>query len=180
MRVSAWWKCTCVTVCNVACSITCLLSVCFVSDTLIESVDLCEVLSVSLLHLLKILQLRAVRVSELLYRDLKNNISLWRSVWCVLCACMYKGKIFLVCSQFLNDWLTGALLHPQTEEVPCHGDGPSYHGCCDSLVWITIFHLLNCIRMVICNIWFSVLIFCFSVNVTVCDAVRFFFVPMAH
>ena len=74
--------------------------------------------------------------------------------------------------------LTGGVLHPQTEEAPCHGDGPSYRGCCDSLVCISVFQLLNYISMAIHIIWFSVLIFCFSVNVAVCDAVRleFFFV----
>jgi len=81
----------------------------------------------------------------------------------------------------LNDWLTGGILHPQTEEVSCYGDRPTYGGCCDSLVFISVFHLLNCIRMAVHIIWFRMLKFCFSVNVAVCDAMRFeFFVSVAQ
>ena len=94
--------------------------------------------------------------------------------------------LFICCSQLLIQYInrhsiSGGHLHPQTENVPNHCDGPTYHGCCDSLVGISVFHFLNCIVMVIYIIWFSVWLFCFSVSVAVCDAVRFeFFVCMAQ
>ena len=43
LSVRAWQKCTCVTLCNVTCLITRMWSVCFLSDTLIKSVELCQV-----------------------------------------------------------------------------------------------------------------------------------------
>ena len=133
-------------------------------------------------------------VPVLLYRHLKKYFALWRKAWWVLCACVYAGKRFLqyykgketkyllICCQYLTDWLTGTLIHPQTEDVRCHCVGPTYYACCDSLFWTYIFQYLNCIWMVVHSIWFSMLIFCFSVNVAVLDAVRlnFFFVCLCR
>jgi len=65
LSISAWQKCTYVTLCNVTCLITCMWSVCFLSDAIIKSVELCQVLVSHCLHLHIILQLLAVRVPEL-------------------------------------------------------------------------------------------------------------------
>jgi len=48
-----------------------------------------RLLSATLLHLLKTLQLLAARVPELYYRDLKKYFALWRKAWWVSCACVY-------------------------------------------------------------------------------------------
>jgi len=48
---------------------------------LLEVLSCVRFLPVILLHLLKILQLLAVRVSELYYRDLKKYFVIWRKAW---------------------------------------------------------------------------------------------------
>ena len=100
--------------------------------------------------------------------------------------CQARGPLFFGCPKLLIQYINShsksrGFLPTQTEDAPCHGNGLTYHVCGDSLVLISVFELLNCIRMVVHIKWFSMLIFCLSLNVTVCDAVRFeFFVYLAH
>jgi hypothetical protein len=53
-------------------------------------------LSAMLLHLLNILQLQAVTVSELWYRDWKEYFVMEESKVSVLCLCVHKNKTSLV------------------------------------------------------------------------------------
>jgi hypothetical protein len=132
----------------------------------------------TLLHLPKILQLLAVRVPELLYRNLKKKyFVLWRRAWWVSCAGVYTRKRlilyykeketkYLIIGSQMTDWQEAFSSHQ-----PKIRHATVMDRCCDSLVWISIFHFLNCISMAVHSIWFSMLIFCFSVNVVLCDAV---------
>jgi len=91
LSVRAWQKCTCVTLCNVTCLITCMWSVCFLSGTLIKSVEPCQVLVSHFLHLGIIVQLLA----ELQYcstETWRNICIMEESMVSVVCMCVHRNK----------------------------------------------------------------------------------------
>jgi len=84
----------CVTVCNVACLITCMSSVCFLSDTCIKSVELCQVTVRHFVTLTEDSAAPGSKSSRIVVRRLEEIFCIMEeSMVSVLCLCVQKNKI---------------------------------------------------------------------------------------
>jgi hypothetical protein len=77
-------------VCNVACLITRMWSVCFLSGTLIKSLELCQVLVSHFVTLTEDSAAPGSKSFRIVVQRLKKYFALWRKAWWVLCACVYR------------------------------------------------------------------------------------------
>ena len=99
----AWWKCACVTVCNVACLITCLWSVCFLSDTFIKSLELCQVTVSHFVTLTEDSAAPGSQSSIIVVQTLEERFCIMeKSIVSVLCLCIQKNKTSLVNTRKIN------------------------------------------------------------------------------
>ena len=95
VRVSTWQKCACVTVCKVACLITCMWSVCFVSDTLIKSLELCQFLVSQFVTLTEDFAAPGSKSSRIVVQRLEELFCIMMdSLVSVVCLCVNTGWDF--------------------------------------------------------------------------------------
>ena len=93
LTVSAWQKCACVTACNVARLMTCMWSVCFLSDTPIKSVELCQVIVSHFVTLTEDSVAPGCKSSRIVVQRIEEKFCIMEeSMVSVLCLCIQKNK----------------------------------------------------------------------------------------